>query len=635
MKKGFNKKSVFPVHPQTLLASNASHYIGWFDSQKIAKIKNPSSWNKLTVIAAAFFIITGVAWGINFLIGELEWRARQNNSWWAKGLSVPVHYSFPKDAEDGQIRDYTNGNYLEKPLVAQLHNFFSFWWHNTFSVSPALAAEAEKISWHSTLESVSHDVINIEPGHGITVEAVYKNTGTKVWKNKGLGFVSINVSNPYYHKSELEHDFWYSPDQPALLLEREIEPGESGTFRFALQAPDKRGVYKECFILSAENLKWFKESEITITFNVGDVIPALPDENPINLEEQIVNGDNETDDEGEILETSTTTQDLFTEDGIIKESLQISEPLIRVGLYKTTDPIVITADSGYYVKDGNDNILQRFNGGDKSVVTFDAYSREFMVSAPYFTSVLPLVSFYSNSTSTIFTITNYHNPPKWNPSLNDNSFRGGLEVRYGERSGKPWVINELLMEDYLKGIKETSEASPLEYHKAIAVAARSYALWQFKDGTKHEGNQFTVDAVWDQVYRGYNAELQIPTFSRAVKETEGIVVTYDGEVALTSYFAQSDGRTRSWSEVWFGKIKPWLQSVPDPTNAGLKLWGHGVGMSARGALIMASRQDKTYDEILHYYYTDVDLERFYKRGFTPEPGAEEELVIDDDFNDND
>ena len=40
-------------------------------------------------------------------------------------------------------------------------------------------------------------------------------------------------------------------------------------------------------------------------------------------------------------------------------------------------------------------------------------------------------------------------------------------------------------------------------------------------------------------------------------------------------------------------------------------WGHGVGMCQVGAYGMALR-GKGYKEILHHYYTDVDLVRAYR-----------------------
>ena len=39
--------------------------------------------------------------------------------------------------------------------------------------------------------------------------------------------------------------------------------------------------------------------------------------------------------------------------------------------------------------------------------------------------------------------------------------------------------------------------------------------------------------------------------------------------------------------------------------------GHGVGLSARGALYMAGEDEMTYDEIIKYYYTGVEVEKYY------------------------
>ena len=60
----------------------------------------------------------------------------------------------------------------------------------------------------------------------------------------------------------------------------------------------------------------------------------------------------------------------------------------------------------------------------------------------------------------ILEITNFENRPAWNPALNDNLFRGVLEIqKVGE---KLTVINELQLEDYLKGIAEVSNSDPKE-----------------------------------------------------------------------------------------------------------------------------------------------------------------------------
>ena len=210
----------------------------------------------------------------------------------------------------------------------------------------------------------------------------------------------------------------------------------------------------------------------------------------------------------------------------------------------------------------------------------------------------------------VLEITDIEDRPAWDQKINYNRFRGVLEIQKSDRGDQVWLINELDINDYLKGVKETSDISPLEYQKAIAVAARTYALYHWQKKNKHAGDNFDVDATYDQVYKGYAAEQALPKFTRAVIETNGQIVTAEGKLAITPYFSQSDGRTRSWNEIWNGGEVKWLQSVEVPWDRGLNLLGHGVGMSARAAINMAN-EGMTYDQILKYFYTGVEIEKMY------------------------
>lgn len=98
-----------------------------------------------------------------------------------------------------------------------------------------------------------------------------------------------------------------------------------------------------------------------------------------------------------------------------------------------------------------------------------------------------------------------------------------------------------------------------------------------------------------------------PLIREAVEDTRGVTVNYEGRTALTPYFSRSDGRTRSWSEVWGGSVA-WLigKDAPCDKERGYTLWGHGVGMGATEALCMANNGDD-WEEILNYFYTDIDL----------------------------
>jgi SpoIID/LytB domain protein len=124
-------------------------------------------------------------------------------------------------------------------------------------------------------------------------------------------------------------------------------------------------------------------------------------------------------------------------------------------------------------------------------------------------------------------------------------------------------------------------------------------------GMPYDGSD---DPAIFQRYLGYGVEVRSPNFVNAVKETEDIVVTYNGELVKTPYFNQSDGRTRSAEEMWGWTHTPYLQSVDDPYCKGLSMSGHGVGMSGCGAEGMAN-DGEGYEEIIKYYYQGVEMEK--------------------------
>ena len=198
--------------------------------------------------------------------------------------------------------------------------------------------------------------------------------------------------------------------------------------------------------------------------------------------------------------------------------------------------------------------------------------------------------------------------PVWDTTVNYNRFRGQIDVHYIPATGNLWVVEEVPTEDYMRGLAETSNGSPFEYQKALVTAARTYALYVRLIGGKHKTEYFDLNTTGnDQVYRGYVSELIRPQVAEAAAETMGKVVTYDGEIVVTPYFSQSDGRTRSWTEVWSSTDHPWLVSVPAPYDEGLSLWGHGVGMSANDAFGRAKKLGESWTDILKHYYTGVEI----------------------------
>jgi len=163
------------------------------------------------------------------------------------------------------------------------------------------------------------------------------------------------------------------------------------------------------------------------------------------------------------------------------------------------------------------------------------------------------------------------------------SYRGDLEFR-PDGSGGVQTVNALGLDDYVRGV--ISEEMPSSWStqalEAQAVAARTYAIT-----TDVDGNGFDLyPDTRSQMYGGVSAET--PSTNAAVAATTGQIVTYDGQPAVTYFFASSGGHTESIQNVWAGATpEPWLVGVPDPYDGAggdpYHRWGSQMSTSAAQA----------------------------------------------------
>lgn len=175
-------------------------------------------------------------------------------------------------------------------------------------------------------------------------------------------------------------------------------------------------------------------------------------------------------------------------------------------------------------------------------------------------------------------------------------YRGTIEIV--NIDGDLTVINDVGIEDYVKGVTPSEMPSSwnIEALKAQAIAVRSYAIANLG---KHASKGFDLlDNTQDQVYNGVLAETCAAT--KAVEETEGLVLTFNNKIISTMYSASAGGYTKSAYEVW-GSDVPYLQSVKSFDDETGKR-GHGVGMSQYGAKNLADMGYNAY-QILAYFYT--------------------------------
>lgn len=129
----------------------------------------------------------------------------------------------------------------------------------------------------------------------------------------------------------------------------------------------------------------------------------------------------------------------------------------------------------------------------------------------------------------------------------ERRYRGFIDVLLAS-NGKLLVINQLEIEDYIKGVlyHEVSNRWPMEVLKVQAVAARSYAITQIQASVKRDFD--VTNDIYSQVYGGRDSERY--RTNMAVDATQGEILTV-GSKALPSYFhATCGGHTEDSAELW-------------------------------------------------------------------------------------
>jgi SpoIID/LytB domain protein len=129
------------------------------------------------------------------------------------------------------------------------------------------------------------------------------------------------------------------------------------------------------------------------------------------------------------------------------------------------------------------------------------------------------------------------------------------------------VLN--LHREYLRGLAEVPSSWPAAALQAQAIAARNYALTEYRSGTDDVcGGCHLWDDTRSQVYRGWGTESVAARWVQAVSATQtsrttGLAVLYQGSPIRAYYSSSSGGRTRSAESAW-GRPAPYLVSVTDP-----------------------------------------------------------------------
>ncbi len=462
-----------------------------------------------------------------------------------------------------QIGEYIEYFYLAAENHSWLGNGYFFVKINVVPkiVTSVIAATATSDDSYAGQRLIlSKKSVSAAGGEEIKIIIGYQNKGNSVWKKYKL----TTADNQFMDVSWLD-------EETVLAGEEEVLVNKFLRQTFYFRAPAKKGDYTIRFTLSIDEGKWTDELIIPVvvtadapsSYQAPAVIEAKP---RLDYEPRL------------------------------RVGIQAPENFIQFRSYED-DYNVFDGDKKMGVLDKGKFAVLKYNDG---VYSFDGKILDF--KAENFVRLEP-----QNNPHAVFYIINLNRNASWVSSANFNQYRGAVEYRRGEIDQQMYVVNDLLLEDYAKGMAEVGRLDEIEFVKANIVAFRNYAY-------THIGSYPFFDVVgntFDQLYLGVEAEEALPNVVEAVSATRGMMVTYNDEIVTTPYFGRSNGWTRNWSDAWGGADKAWLVPVHTEYDTGWSRLGHGVGMSQRDANKRAKDLGLNYEELLKYYYTGVAVEKIY------------------------
>lgn len=139
-------------------------------------------------------------------------------------------------------------------------------------------------------------------------------------------------------------------------------------------------------------------------------------------------------------------------------------------------------------------------------------------------------------------------------------------------------VEQVPLETYVRNVlaAEMPAEFELEALKAQAIASRTYIVKRWLDGDRSQvpvPDALVTDTVVHQAYlteeqmkrnwgeAGFAARLD--KLNRAVRETAGVIITYEHKPIQASFFSTSNGYTENSEEYWRDYI-PYLRSVSSP-----------------------------------------------------------------------
>ena len=152
-------------------------------------------------------------------------------------------------------------------------------------------------------------------------------------------------------------------------------------------------------------------------------------------------------------------------------------------------------------------------------------------------------------------------------------------------------IEKLPLEKYIAGVVAAEMPADFEVEalKAQALTARTYIMnHMLRDGKEANGADVT-DTVEHQVYKdfaelkqawGADYDKKLNKVARAVLETEGQILTYNGKPITATFFSTSNGYTENAEDLWENPY-PYLTSVVSPWDESSPKFHHQTEINVK------------------------------------------------------
>lgn len=226
-------------------------------------------------------------------------------------------------------------------------------------------------------------------------------------------------------------------------------------------------------------------------------------------------------------------------------------PTVRVGIALDTPTVTVGAPGPFELRSLTGGVLARGSAGDRWQLTRTAGSRVRVVHGGRSLGEFELPVRLTTRDQDFV-------------QIDERRYRGTALIN-ARGQDRLTAINVVDIELYLLGVvpREMGRrpASEIEALKAQAIAARTYAIGNL-GGRENLGFDYYA-TIMDQVYGGVVDEDTI--VSRAVTETRGEILTYEGRPIFAYYSSTCGGHTADVEESWpsRGISYPYLRGVSD------------------------------------------------------------------------